>query len=59
MPARTTVLDCPCASDVDAKFTVPNTVANAAQCVSLPIFPEIKQDEIDYTIEKCIAFCKK
>ena len=49
----------PWGRDVDPKFSVPNTEANAAQCVSLPIFPEIRQDEIDYTIEKCIAFCKK
>jgi dTDP-4-amino-4,6-dideoxygalactose transaminase len=31
---------------------VPNAEANAAQCVSLPMFPELTRDEVDYTIEK-------
>jgi dTDP-4-amino-4,6-dideoxygalactose transaminase len=36
-----------------------NAEWNAANCVSLPMFPELTQDEIDYTIEKVIAWCKK
>ena len=36
-----------------------NSEWNAANCVSLPMFPELTQDEIDYTIEKVIAWCKK
>lgn len=37
---------------------VANSEANAATCVSLPMFPELNQDEIDYTIEKTLAWCK-
>jgi dTDP-4-amino-4,6-dideoxygalactose transaminase len=31
---------------------VPNAERNAAQCVSLPMFPELTAKEVDYTIEK-------
>ncbi len=31
---------------------VPNAEANAAQCVSLPMFPELTAEEVDYTIQK-------
>lgn len=31
---------------------VPNAEANAACCVSLPMFPELRQDEVDYVIAK-------
>jgi dTDP-4-amino-4,6-dideoxygalactose transaminase len=31
---------------------VPNAEANAACCVSLPIFPELREDEVDYVIGK-------
>jgi len=37
---------------------VPNSEWNAANCVSLPMFPELTQDEIDYTIEKTLAWVK-
>ena len=37
---------------------VANSEENAATCISLPMFPELKQDEIDYTIEKTLAWCK-
>jgi dTDP-4-amino-4,6-dideoxygalactose transaminase len=36
-----------------------NSEWNAANCVSLPMFPELTQDELDYTIEKVLAWCKK
>jgi dTDP-4-amino-4,6-dideoxygalactose transaminase len=49
----------PWGKDVDMSFTLPNAEANAATCISLPMYPELQQDEIDYTIEKCIEFCKK
>ncbi|NLF40877.1 DegT/DnrJ/EryC1/StrS family aminotransferase [bacterium] len=49
----------PWGKDIDPVFKLPNTEANAAQCISLPMYPELQQDEIDYTIEKCIEFCKK
>lgn len=35
-----------------------NSERNAANCVSLPMFPELTQDEIDYTIEKVREWCK-
>jgi dTDP-4-amino-4,6-dideoxygalactose transaminase len=38
---------------------VPNSEWNAANCVSLPMFPELTQAEIDYTIEKTLEWCKK
>jgi len=31
---------------------VPNAERNAAQCVSLPMFPELTAEEVDYTIAK-------
>jgi dTDP-4-amino-4,6-dideoxygalactose transaminase len=30
---------------------------NAAHCVSLPMYPELTDDEIAYTIEKTLAWC--
>ena len=36
-----------------------NSEWNAANCASLPMFPELTQDEIDYTIEKVVEWCKK
>jgi len=38
--------------------SVANSEANAATCISLPMFPELTQDEIDYTIEKTLTWCK-
>ena len=49
----------PWGKDADQNVKLPNAEANAAQCVSLPMFPELQQDEIDYTIEKCVEFCTK
>jgi len=37
----------------DLEPHVPNCERNAAQCVSLPMFPELTDDEVDYTIEQC------
>jgi dTDP-4-amino-4,6-dideoxygalactose transaminase len=36
----------------DLKPHVPNAERNAAQCVSLPMFPELTAEEVDYTIAK-------
>ncbi len=36
-----------------------NSEQNAATCVSLPMFPELNQEEIDYTIEKTLEWCKE
>ena len=38
---------------------VKNSEWNAANCVSLPMFPELTQAEIDYSIEKTLEWCKK
>lgn len=32
---------------------VPNAERNAAHCVSLPMFPELTAEEVDYTVAKC------
>lgn len=37
--------------------SVANSEWNAANCVSLPMFPELTQDEIDYTISKVREWC--
>lgn len=37
---------------------VPNSEWNAANCASLPMYPELTQDEIDFTIEKTLEWCK-
>lgn len=33
-----------------------NAETNAASCVSLPMFPELTGEEIDYVIEKCVEW---
>ena len=43
----------------DLKPDVPNCERNAAQCLSLPMFPELTDDEVDYTIEKCVEWDRK
>jgi dTDP-4-amino-4,6-dideoxygalactose transaminase len=41
---------------VGANPALPNCERNAAQCLSLPMFPELTDDEVDYTIEKCLEW---
>jgi len=38
---------------------VPNSERNAAECLSLPMFPELTNEEVDYTIEKCALWDRK
>jgi dTDP-4-amino-4,6-dideoxygalactose transaminase len=38
---------------------VPNSERNAAQCLSLPMFPELTREEIDTTIDRCLAWEKE
>lgn len=38
---------------------VPQAERNAAQCVSLPMFPELTEEEVDYTIAKVLEWDKK
>ncbi|HZU28583.1 MAG TPA: DegT/DnrJ/EryC1/StrS family aminotransferase [Bryobacteraceae bacterium] len=33
---------------------IPNSERNAASCISLPMFPELTAEEVDYTIEKVL-----
>jgi dTDP-4-amino-4,6-dideoxygalactose transaminase len=37
----------------DASPNVPECELNAARCVSLPMFPELTDNEVDYAIEQC------
>jgi len=38
---------------------VPNAETNAASCVSLPMFPELTTDEVDYVISKVLEWDMK
>ena len=35
---------------------IPNSERNAACCISLPMFPELTEQEVDYTIEKVLEW---
>jgi dTDP-4-amino-4,6-dideoxygalactose transaminase len=35
---------------------IPNSERNAACCISLPMFPELTKEEVDYTVEKVLAW---
>ncbi|MHB9024049.1 MAG: DegT/DnrJ/EryC1/StrS family aminotransferase [Armatimonadota bacterium] len=48
----------PWGKEAEIVGSVSNSEWNAANCVSLPLFPELTQDEIDYTIEKTLEWCK-
>jgi dTDP-4-amino-4,6-dideoxygalactose transaminase len=38
---------------------VPNSERNAACCVSLPMFPELTEEEVDYTIDRVLDWDKR
>jgi len=38
---------------------IPNSERNAACCISLPMFPELTADEVDYVIEKVLEWDRK
>lgn len=40
----------------DPHPNVPLSERNAATCLSLPMFPELTNDEVDYVIEKCVEW---
>jgi dTDP-4-amino-4,6-dideoxygalactose transaminase len=42
--------------DVQVAGSVKNAEKNAASCVSLPMFPELKDDEVDYVVEKVLEW---
>jgi dTDP-4-amino-4,6-dideoxygalactose transaminase len=35
---------------------IPNSERNAACCISLPMFPELTEDEVDYTVERVLEW---
>ncbi len=44
--------------EVEIKGTLENAERNAASCVSLPMFPELKNDEVDFVVEKVLEWDK-
>jgi len=38
--------------------SVANAERNAASCISLPMFPELKAEEVDYVVQKCLEWDK-
>jgi dTDP-4-amino-4,6-dideoxygalactose transaminase len=44
--------------DVEIVGSIENAEKNAASCVSLPMFPELEGDEVDYVIEKTLEWDK-
>lgn len=38
---------------------IPNSERNAACCISLPMFPELTADEVDYTIDRVLDWNKR
>lgn len=49
----------PWGKDAEIKGKLTNAEKNAASCISLPMFPELKQDEVDYVIERIREWDKK
>jgi len=39
--------------------TIPNSERNAACCISLPMFPELTEEEVDYTVDKVIEWDRR
>lgn len=39
--------------------TILNSERNAACCISLPMFPELTEDEVDYTVDKVLEWDRK
>jgi len=48
----------PWGKECEIRGSLENAEQNAATCVSLPMFPELKQEEIDYVIEKVLEWDK-
>lgn len=38
---------------------IPNSERNAACCISLPMFPELTEEEVDYTIDRLLEWDKR
>ncbi len=39
--------------------TIPNSERNAACCVSLPMFPELTEEEVDYTVDRVLDWDRR
>ncbi|HTV55862.1 MAG TPA: DegT/DnrJ/EryC1/StrS family aminotransferase [Terriglobia bacterium] len=46
----------PWGKPADPKPSLPNSERNSAQCLSLPMYPELTAEEVDYTISKIIEW---
>jgi dTDP-4-amino-4,6-dideoxygalactose transaminase len=49
----------PWGQPADLRPHVPHCERNAAECLSLPMFPELTDDEVDYTVAKCVEWDRK
>jgi dTDP-4-amino-4,6-dideoxygalactose transaminase len=49
----------PWGKPADPKPSLPNSERNAAQCLSLPMYPELTAEEVDYTISKIVEWDKQ
>jgi dTDP-4-amino-4,6-dideoxygalactose transaminase len=48
----------PWGKDARIAGSVANAECNAATCVSLPMFPELTEQEVDYVVSKCLEWDK-
>ena len=48
----------PWGKDARIAGSVANAERNAATCISLPMFPELKEEEVDYVVAKCMEWDK-
>jgi dTDP-4-amino-4,6-dideoxygalactose transaminase len=48
----------PWGKDAEIRGSLANAEYNAAACVSLPMFPELRPEEVAYTIAKCMEWDK-
>jgi dTDP-4-amino-4,6-dideoxygalactose transaminase len=48
----------PWGKDAEIRGSLKNAEYNAASCISLPMFPELTTDEVDYSIAKVLEWDK-
>src|ERR1051325_4211952 len=48
----------PWGKDARVAGSVKNAEQNADTCISLPMFPELREDEVDYVVAKCLEWDK-
>jgi dTDP-4-amino-4,6-dideoxygalactose transaminase len=49
----------PWGKDARIEGSLVNAEKNAATCVSLPMFPELTVEEVDYVVQKCLEWDKQ